>query len=132
MAGYFLLMISEHIVLVLVATAVRSMGSSCMWIYSTLILQLQVPNALLGRILALEMAMFTITDTASGLFGGVAYDVLGLSTRQVCAIMTVLAGVVTLLWVAYTAVEWRKHNWQQTRGLGSSTNNDEHQTLAEA
>jgi hypothetical protein len=31
-------------------------GSSTLWVYSTLLLQLSVPNALLGRMSALDMA----------------------------------------------------------------------------
>ena len=55
------MIIAPNILMILVATALRSAGSAGLWIYSTLMLQLQVPNQLLGRILALEMALFTVT-----------------------------------------------------------------------
>ena len=55
------MIIAPNILMVLVATALRSAGSAGLWIYSTLMLQLQVPNHLLGRILALEMALFSVT-----------------------------------------------------------------------
>ena len=41
--------------------AIRSAGSAVLWIYSTLMLQFAVPNELLGRVLALEMALFTVS-----------------------------------------------------------------------
>ena len=39
---------------------VRSFGSAVMWVYSTLLIQLRVPDDLLGRMLALEMAFLTV------------------------------------------------------------------------
>ena len=59
------MIIAPNILMILVATALRSAGSAGLWIYSTLMLQLQVPNQLLGRILALEMALFTVTAAKS-------------------------------------------------------------------
>ena len=59
------MIIAPNILMILVATALRSAGSAGLWIYSTLMLQLQVPNQLLGRILALEMALSTVTAAKS-------------------------------------------------------------------
>ena len=59
------MIIAPNILMVLVATAVRSAGSAGLYVYSTLLLQLQVPNELLGRILALEMALATVTAANS-------------------------------------------------------------------
>ena len=61
MFGYLLLVIAADIKLLLLSTAIRSAGSAVLWIYSTLMLQFAVPNDLLGRVLALEMALFTVS-----------------------------------------------------------------------
>lgn len=58
--GYLLLIVASNISLLLMSTAIRSAGSAVLWIYSTLMLQYLVPNQLLGRIMALEMALFTV------------------------------------------------------------------------
>jgi len=58
--GYLLLVFAADIKLLLVSTVVRSAGSAVLWIYSTLMLQYIVPNQLLGRVMALEMALFTV------------------------------------------------------------------------
>lgn len=58
--GYLLLIVAVDIKLLLLSTAIRSAGSAVLWIYSTLMLQFAVPNQLLGRVLALEMALFTV------------------------------------------------------------------------
>ena len=58
--GYLLLILANDISLLLMSTAIRSAGSAVLWIYSTLMLQYLVPNQLLGRVMALEMALFTV------------------------------------------------------------------------
>ena len=58
--GYLLLIVANNIALLLLSTAIRSAGSAVLWIYSTLMLQYLVPNQLLGRVMALEMALFTV------------------------------------------------------------------------
>ncbi|DBB14556.1 TPA: hypothetical protein ACH3X3_004830 [Trebouxia sp. C0006] len=63
--GYLLLVFAADIKLLLVSTVVRSAGSAVLWIYSTLMLQYIVPNQLLGRVMALEMALFTVRLTVS-------------------------------------------------------------------
>lgn len=65
MIGYLLLVVAADIKLLLLSTAIRSAGSAVLWIYSTLMLQYAVPNELLGRVLALEMALFTVSSHAS-------------------------------------------------------------------
>ena len=44
----------------LAAQVVRSCGSSIVWVYSTLLIQLRVPNELQGRMMALEMALYVV------------------------------------------------------------------------
>ena len=41
---------------VLACSVLRSSGLAVIWVYSTLLLQLVVPNALLGRMMALDLA----------------------------------------------------------------------------
>ncbi len=81
-----------------------------MLIFSTRLLQLRVPNGILGRMTALETALYTLSEAGSSLFGGVALDVLALSLRQTLAGLTVAAGGAVLLWASLAAVQagwWR-------------------------
>lgn len=48
-------------------------GSAVLWVYSTLLMQQRVPNDFLGRISALEGAAYTISESASSVFGGAAW-----------------------------------------------------------
>ncbi len=58
--GYLLMVLAPNIALVLLSTMVRSCGSAVVWVYSTLLLQIRVPNQMLGRMMAVEMASFTV------------------------------------------------------------------------
>ena len=58
--------VSGHIWGVLLCTVLRSAGAAIIWVYSTLLLQLVVPNALLGRMMALELAFNTVCPCAPG------------------------------------------------------------------
>ncbi|KAL3148744.1 hypothetical protein ABBQ38_014155 [Trebouxia sp. C0009 RCD-2024] len=107
--GYLLLIVASNISLLLMSTAIRSAGSAVLWIYSTLMLQYLVPNQLLGRIMALEMALFTVADAASAVFGGAAFDLLHLSARQVSTVMLGVALLPTTVWTLYA--------WQRCKRL---------------
>ena len=58
--GYMLMAAAPNIWLLIPSTIVRSCGSSVVWVYSTLLIQLRVPNQLQGRIMALEMAFYVV------------------------------------------------------------------------
>ena len=58
--GYLLMAVAPNIWLLLPATLVRSCGSSVVWISSTLLIQMRVPNELQGRAMALEMAAYVV------------------------------------------------------------------------
>ena len=45
---------------ILLGTVLRSAGAAIIWVYSTLLLQLVVPQGLLGRMMALELAFTTV------------------------------------------------------------------------
>jgi hypothetical protein len=103
--------------MVLIATLVRSVGSATMWIYSSLLLQLRCPNAILGRVSAAEMAFYTICEAVSSLFGGAAFDVFGLTLHQTTATLAVVAGCVAVGWIGYA---WRQQQVLEMRSSGSS------------
>ena len=62
--GYLLMAAAPNIWALYPATVVRSCGSSVVWVYSTLLIQLRVPNQLQGRMMALEMAFYVVRPSA--------------------------------------------------------------------
>ena len=60
--------------LLLGGTAYRNMGSSVLWIYSTLLLQLRAPPAVLGRLFMLEQALQTAVAAVVTAVAGAVVD----------------------------------------------------------
>lgn len=83
-------------------------------------LQLRVPNAILGRMSAVEMAIYTVTEAASGVFGGAAFDVLRLSLRQVVLTLAVASAAMVCLWTGFAAAYGRWAGGRGGAGLGGS------------
>ena len=75
-----------------------SLRMSARRVYSTLLLQLAVPNAMLGRVLSLEMAAFTATMSLSSMWTGTALDELGLGPRTLALAACSTGAVVALAW----------------------------------
>jgi len=115
-AGAVLLAAARRLYMVLVATLVRAVGSATLWIYSTLLLQLRCPNTILGRVSAAEMAFYTICENLSSLYGGAAFDILGMTLEQTTASLAVAAGCVAAGWIAYA---WRQQQVLELRSSGS-------------
>ena len=61
MFGFFGVAMSHSVIPMCLSIMVRGFGSSVLWVYSTLLIQLRVPDRLLGRVLALEIAFFTVS-----------------------------------------------------------------------
>ena len=59
-AAWLGLTLATNVWVVILSTMVRSVGSATLWVYSTLMLQVRVPNALQGRMFALELAFCTV------------------------------------------------------------------------
>ncbi|KAK9906732.1 hypothetical protein WJX75_007016 [Coccomyxa subellipsoidea] len=107
-AGYLLMSAAPNIWALIPSTIVRSMGSSVVWVYSTLLIQLRVPNQLQGRMMALEMAAYVVAESMSAIVGGMAFDLIGMSVRHVALLMSGIAAVSATLWVCYAAYQWPK------------------------
>ena len=79
----------------------RQAGGACR-VYSTLLLQLVVPNKLLGRVLALELAGFTGALSLASLWSGVAMDELSITPPALALYAFGTGLVVGGLWTLYT------------------------------
>ncbi len=73
--------------LALAALAVAHMGGSTIWVFSTTLLQLLVPDSLRGRVFAAELALLTLAMTISNFLTGWALDSLGFSPRTLAAML---------------------------------------------
>lgn len=97
-ASYAIMGAASSISAVLAATILRTLGSSVVWIYSTLLMQLTVPSDLQGRVFATERAFYTVSKVVSTLLCGVALHQWDMSAPQICVVMVMASLVICLVW----------------------------------
>jgi MFS family permease len=84
------------------ATLVRTVGTGTIWVFSAALLQMIVPDRVRGRVFAFEFAILTLTQSFSTLWAGlIGQDRLGLDVRQIALSMSVVAAVMTILWLLF-------------------------------
>jgi MFS family permease len=86
---------------------VAHMGGSILWVFSTVLLQLDVPDDLRGRLFALDFVLFTIGFAISNYVAAYLLDVAGLSPRTVATIMGAYLLVPGILWVLWNSTKIR-------------------------
>ncbi len=74
--GWIVIGAAWSLVIVSFALALRAMGGSANWTYSSVILQKSVPDRYLGRVFSLDLAFFQLTTVVSTVFHGLAVDVM--------------------------------------------------------
>src|SRR5262249_33216586 len=79
--------------------AVAHMGGSTLWVFSTTLLQMLVPDGLRGRVFAAELALMTLGLTVSNLLTGWALDTAGFSPRTLAALLGALCFVPGGTWL---------------------------------
>ena len=99
--GYFMEGFAFSLIILLVATFIRTIGTGINWVYSSSLLQMIVPGNYLGRVFAFDLAMMTLASSVSTLWVGWAKDNLGLGPRELALSLGVVPLVMTVLWLIY-------------------------------
>lgn len=99
-AGHGLMALSGSLAQLLLANLLRSAGSGCVWVWSTLLLQLLVPDTFLGRVTAVEAALFNASNLLCSFGGGAAFDLLHRGVVWVATVLSGMAAAWAVLWVA--------------------------------
>jgi MFS family permease len=88
------------LMIAVLAMLIRHMGGSINWTYSTVLLQNRVEDRYLGRVFALDMAIFTLAMAFSVWISGLILDYTDISPRQLSYIFAAgsLWPVVPWLW----------------------------------
>lgn len=82
-------------------TAVRTVGTGAIWVFSAVMLQLFVPDQYRGRVFAFEFAILTLTQSISILLAGYGLDNLGFSLSDVTRLFGLLGIVVAFCWAVF-------------------------------
>jgi MFS family permease len=98
--GYTLVSGAPSLLLALIGVMIAHIGGSTQWVFSTALLQINVPNRLQGRVFAVEGALLTLATAFSSYSTGVAADA-GWAPRTLALALSavfVLPGIA--LWLA--------------------------------
>ena len=82
-------------------------GGSILWVFSTVLLQLEVPDRFRGRVFAAELAMVTLVTSVSSFWTGYQLDRAGRSPRMLALVLGLLFCAPGVLWLIIQA-RWRE------------------------
>src|SRR4029077_17403126 len=82
-------------------------GGSILWVFSTVLLQLEVPDRFRGRVFAAELALVTLVTSVSSYLTAYGLDHAGWSPRSLAFTLGVLFCVPGGLWLVLQA-RWRE------------------------
>jgi len=74
-------------------------GGSILWVFSTVLLQLEVPDRFRGRVFAAELAMVTLVTSASSYWTAYELDRVGRSPRELSFALGALFCIPGVLWL---------------------------------
>ncbi len=101
--GMLLLGVAPSLALAGLAVVLRGIGGATNWTYSTVIFQKVVPDQLLGRLIAIDQAVLTLTASLFALLWGGPIDVVGLRATvlavALASLLPLLAWTLALPWM---------------------------------
>jgi MFS family permease len=100
-------------------------GGSLLWVFSTVLLQLEVPDRFRGRVFAVELALVTLVTSASSYWTGYELDRVGRSPRMLSFVLGAMFCVPGALWLAIQT-RWREH---EPAGVAQPTATPEEEIL---
>jgi MFS family permease len=74
-------------------------GGSILWVFSTVLLQLEVPDRFRGRVFAAELAMVTLVTSISSYWTAYELDRAGRSPRLLSFVLGLLFGAPGVVWL---------------------------------
>jgi len=82
-----------------VAVACAHLGGSILWVFSTVLLQLEVPDRFRGRVFAAELALTTMVSSISSYWTAYELDRVGRSPRLLAFVLGVAFCIPGALWL---------------------------------
>ncbi|HKB13849.1 MAG TPA: MFS transporter [Vicinamibacterales bacterium] len=82
-------------------------GGSILWVFSTVLLQLEVPDRFRGRVFAAELALVTLMSSASSYWTGHQLDRAGWSPRALAFALGIMFCLPGVLWLIIQS-RWRE------------------------
>ncbi|MCB8965940.1 MAG: MFS transporter [Ardenticatenaceae bacterium] len=108
-AGWLLFGWAPTLPLALFAMLLRHMGGSTNWTYSNVLLQMRVPDRFLGRVFALDFALFTLAMSLSVWLSGILLDQTNLDPRHLSFLLALGSLLPLLPWMWLNQSDPQRH-----------------------
>jgi hypothetical protein len=82
-------------------------GGSILWVFSTVLLQMEVPDQFRGRVFAAELALVTLTSSISSYLTGAGLDRAGWSPRAMAFWLGMMFCVPGVMWLTMLS-RWKE------------------------
>jgi MFS family permease len=96
---YIALSLAPTLPLAALCVLFAHVGGSILWVFSTVLLQVEVPDRFRGRVFAAELALVSVTASLSSYWTGYALDRAGWSPRTLSWVLGVLFCVPGTMWM---------------------------------
>jgi MFS family permease len=96
---YIVLAFAPSLWVAVLAVLCAHFGGSILWVFSTVLLQLEVPDRFRGRVFAAELALVTLTSSASSYWTGYELDRGGWSPRTLSFVLGALFMAPGFIWL---------------------------------
>ena len=103
---YVALAVAPTLPLAALAVLCAHVGGSILWVFSTVLLQMEVPDRLRGRVFAAELGLVTLTTSLSSYFTAFALDQYGWSPRTLAFLLGVSFCAPGAIWMLILS-RWR-------------------------
>jgi len=105
-AFYIALSIAPTLALAAACVLFAHVGGSILWVFSTVLLQMEVPDRFRGRVFSTELALVTLTSSLSSYWTGYELDHAGVSPRTLSFALGAAFCVPALVWMLILS-RWR-------------------------
>ncbi len=105
---YMALSVAPTLMVAAVCILLAHFGGSILWVFSTVLLQMEVPDRFRGRVFAAELALVTLTSSLSSYLTAYSLDRAGWSPRSMAF---TLGALFVFPGTAWLIMLWR---WQET------------------
>ena len=105
--AWFIVGVAPSLFVVLLGCVLRGIGGSINWTYSEVLLQISVPDHLLGRVFAFDFAVFTLAVSISLWLTGFITDEFQLAPRSIVLILAAGSIVPLAVWSAALRLQSR-------------------------
>jgi hypothetical protein len=117
---YIALSLAPTLPLAAVSVLCAHVGGSILWVFSTVLLQMEVPDRFRGRVFAAELALVSVTASFSSYWTGYALDRLGWSPRTLSWLLGVLFCIPGTMWMLILS-RWKAPHVDEPPAPASAT-----------